>query len=771
LCGALADVVARHESLRTIFPERLGVPRQEVLAASAAKIELAVTVVSEGELAGALSAAAWAPFDLAREGPLRAHLFALGDREHVLLLVLHHIAGDGWSLVPLLRDLGEFYGARRSGRAAVLPALPVQYADYTLWQREVLGSEEDEGSAIARQLSFWTRRLEGLAEEIALPFDHARPAVSSYRGGSVPLELSAALHGGLLELARSSGASLFMVLQAGLAALLTRLGAGDDIAIGSPIAGRTDSALDDLVGFFVNTLVLRTDTSGAPSFRELIGRVRASNLAAYGHAELPFERLVEVLNPSRSLSRHPLFQVMLTVQDGGEGAVELSGLHASVEGVSNASAKFDLSVSVAERRGGDGAPGGIVGVLEYASDLFERGSVEALADRFVRLLEDALADPERAIGRLAILTPAERHTILAEWNATTRSLPSATLPELFGAQVAKTPDAVAATFEGARLSYGELDARANRLAHHLRALGVGREVVVGLCVERSLAMLVGLLGILKAGGAYLPLDPGYPRERLAFMLSDAGARVLVTQTALRAQLPATDARVVCLDGDEDASAIARCPDGAPASGLASQNAAYVIYTSGSTGTPKGVVIGHHSVVRLVTKPNYVELGPDDVFLHLAPLSFDASTFEIWGALLNGAELVVYPEGVLDIAELRRTIVANGVSVLWLTAALFHQVVDEDVAAIAGGRQLLAGGDVVSALHVRKVAEAQNGRSRLINGYGPTEGTTFSACFTVAGRSEVHESIPIGRPISNTRVYVLDAGLEPVAVGVCGELYI
>ncbi|MBV8853817.1 MAG: AMP-binding protein, partial [Sinobacteraceae bacterium] len=522
LAAALTDVVERHESLRTIFPERQGVPRQEVLACSAAKIALAVEVVSEGELAGALSAAAWAPFDLAREVPLRAHLFALGEREHVLLLVLHHIAGDGWSLGPLLRDLGEFYAARRSGRVAVLPALPVQYADYTLWQREVLGSEEEAGSAISRQLSFWRERLEGLPEEIALPFDHARPALSSYRGGSVPLALSAQLHGGLVELARASGASVFMVLQAGLAALLTRLGAGEDIAIGSAIAGRTDSALDDLVGFFVNTLVLRTDTSGGPSFRELIGRVRAGNLAAYGHAELPFERLVEVLNPSRSLSRHPLFQVMLTLQNQGELDAAFSGLQASVEAVASASAKFDLSVSVAERRGGDGTPGGIVGVLEYASDLFERASIAALADRYVRLLEGALAAPERAIGQLAILSAAERHTILEEWNATTRVLPSATLPELFAAQVAKSPDAVAAIFEGEELSYGELDARANRLAHHLRALGVGPEVVVGLCVERSLAMLVGLLGILKAGGAYLPLDPSYPRERLGFMLADAG---------------------------------------------------------------------------------------------------------------------------------------------------------------------------------------------------------------------------------------------------------
>ena len=602
---ALGDLVERHESLRTIFPDRLGVPRQEILDAGTARPRLSVTAVDEAGLAGALAAAARTGFDLAREPPLRVHLFALGAGEHVVVLLLHHIAGDGWSLAPLLRDLGRFYEARCRGQAAAVAALPVQYADYTLWQHAVLGSEEDGESAISRQLSFWTGQLAGLPDQLDLPLDRARPAVASYRGGSVPLALSAPLHAALLELARTSGASLFMVLQAGLAALLTRLGAGHDIAIGSPIAGRTDSALDDLVGFFVNTLVLRTDTSGAPSFRELIGRVRASNLAAYGHQELPFERLVEVLNPARSLSRHPLFQVMLVLQNNAELSFELAGLDARFETVATASAKFDLSLSLAERRGADGSPAGIEGALEYASDLFDRASVEAIAGRLVRLLEGAVADPGRAIGKLDILGLAERRTILEEWNDTARAIPAATLPELFASQVARTPDAVAAVFEDARLSYGELDARASQLAHHLRALGVGPEVVVGLCIERSLEMLIGLLGILKAGGAYLPLDPDYPRERLAFMLADAAAPVLVTRAALRAQLPSHDARIggargdgahiVCLDADWPA--IAQHPTTAPATSLQPQHPAYVIYTSGSTGTPKGVVVTHHGLVN------------------------------------------------------------------------------------------------------------------------------------------------------------------------------
>ena len=391
--GALCDLVARHESLRTVFPDRLGVPRQEILAASAAP-SLEVVEVSAGELAGALAGAARRGFDLSAEPPLRAHLFVIGEHEQVLLLLLHHIAGDGWSLAPLWRDVARFYAARRRGVAAPVADLPVQYADYTLWQHAVLGDESDASSAMARQLSYWSDRLAGLPDQLDLPCDRPRPAVASYRGAAIAVSLPAALHRGLVELARQSQASVFMVLQAGLAALLSRLGAGSDIPIGSPIAGRTDLALDDLVGFFVNTLVLRTDTSGHPSFRELIGRVRAGNLAAYSHQDVPFERLVEALNPARSLSRHPLFQVMLAFQNNAAVALELDGVEARFEPVATATSKFDLSLSLAEARSADGAPAGLAGTLEYASDLFDRSSVEALAARLVRLLEAAVAAPE-----------------------------------------------------------------------------------------------------------------------------------------------------------------------------------------------------------------------------------------------------------------------------------------------------------------------------------------------------------------------------------------
>src|SRR5580700_6568646 len=604
--AALGDVVERHESLRTVFPETGGIPRQVILEASAAGPRLEVESVSEAALAGALAGAARHGFDLSAQPPLRAHLFVLGDNEHVLLLLLHHIAGDGWSMAPLWRDLAGAYAARLEGKAPQLPALPVQYADYTLWQHEVLGREDDADSAISRQLGFWTSSLKDLPDQIELPSDRPRPAVASHRGDSIGLHIGADLHRGLLALARDGQASLFMVLQAALAALLTRLGASTDIAIGSPIAGRTDRALDELVGFFVNTLVLRTDTSGNPSFGDLVARVRATNLAAYGHQDLPFERLVEVLNPARSLSRHPLFQVMLALQNNAPVSLDLPGLSASLEPVATASAKFDLSLSFGEQRALDGTPKGIVGVLEYSTDLFERDSVEALGARLVRLLEAAVAEPERAIGRLDILSAEERHTILREWNATAQAIPFATVPELFAAQAARTPEAVAVVFEDQRLTYAQLDARANQLAHHLRSLGVGPEVVVGLCVERSLEMLVALLGILKAGGAYVPLDPAYPAERLAYMIEDglcvsaASRPVLVTLERSVGVLPASAAAradILCLDREETGAIDAGPVDRA---GMSPDHLAYVVYTSGSTGRPKGVGMPHRPLVNLVT---------------------------------------------------------------------------------------------------------------------------------------------------------------------------
>ena len=788
--GALCDLIERHESLRTVFPEVLGVPRQEVVAASAARVELEVTNVTEDELAAALARAVGRGFDLARELPLRAHLYAIEATpgqvasEHVLLLVLHHIAGDGWSLRPLLRDLGVLYRARVEGTSAQLPALPVQYADYTLWQQAVLGEEGEADSAIARQLAFWKEALGELPEQIELPADRARPAVSSHRGGHVPLTIDAELHRGLATLARSSGASLFMVLQAGLAGLLTRLGAGTDIALGSPVAGRMDAALDELVGFFVNTLVLRTDTSGNPDFGELIGRVRSRNLAAYAHAELPFERLVEVLNPARSLSRHPLFQVMLAFEaaDGAGAELSLPGLTVQPHAVAAATSKFDLSVALTEQRTASGEPAGLTGVLEYAADLFDRGTVEAIGQRLIRLLTAAVADATRPLGSLAILDEAERcdHPRGLQRHGAgacgARTGPATTCPSLFAAQALRTPDAVAVVFEDRCLTYAALDAHANRLANHLRGLGVGPETVVGLCVERSPEMVVGLLGILKAGAAYLPLDPNYPRERLAFMLTDAGAPVLVTQQALLERLPVPaqgsaaqpGATIVRLDADWPL--IARQPATAPAVPLDPRNPAYVIYTSGSTGTPKAVVVEHASLANKVVTLGE-QFGVDQSFRSamLISASFDASIEQTLLPFVGGgAAVVISDEDRESASRLWSAFDRHAVTFMSCVPSYLESVLPQAPEGLVL-RHLALGGEAFSLQFRNRIARKLSG-TQITNLYGPTE-ATIDAISIEVGPGTASPNIPIGRPMPNYRAYVLDDGLEPVPAGVVGELYI
>ena len=581
-----------------------------------------------------------------------------------------------------------------------------------------------------------------------------------------------------MTLARDGQASLFMVLQAGLAALLTRLGAGTDIPIGSPIAGRTDSALDDLVGFFVNTLVLRTDTSGNPSFRNLIARVRAANLTAYSHQDLPFERLVEVLNPARSLARHPLFQVMLAFENNARVSFDLPNLTTTLEAVDTATAKFDLSLDLGERRAPDGSPQGIDGALEYSTDLFDRPSAEAIAGRLIRLLEAMIAAPDQPIGCLDILSAAERHTILREWNDTARPIPAATLPELFEAQAARTPDAVAVVFEDASLTYAALNTRANQLAHYLIGEGVGPEVVVGLCVERSLEMIVGLIGILKAGGAYLPLDPSYPQDRLAFMLDDARPTVLLTQLDLLDALPPHAAKTFCLD--RDWKTLARRSRKNPSHFTAPQSPAYVIYTSGSTGQPKGVVVTHQNVTRLFgATETLFHFSTDDVWALFHSFAFDFSVWEIWGAIVRGGRLVIVPYTVTrSPAEFLRLAAREGLTVLNQTPSAFYQFMQADrenpeLRRTLVLRYVIFGGE---ALDFRKLADwylcHPDSAPLLVNMYGITE-TCVHVSHLAFSRNNVGTSTDslIGRGLPDLRVYVLGSGLDPVPVGVTGELYI
>ncbi|HEX2312418.1 MAG TPA: condensation domain-containing protein, partial [Thermomonospora sp.] len=605
LQAALGDVVERHESLRTVLPDSGGVPRQLVLDPAQAVPELRITETTEDDLPARLATAAGHAFDVSAEPPLRAHLFTLAPDRHVVLLLMHHIAADGWSMAPLARDLITAYAARAEGRAPGWAPLPVQYADYTVWQRELLGSEDDPESLVSAQLAYWREALAGLPEEIALPADRPRPAEATYRGGTERFRLPASVHEALLRLARDTGASPFMVAQAAFAALLTRLGAGTDVPIGSPIAGRTDEALDDLVGMFVNMLVFRTDTSGDPSFRELVARVRETDLAAYAHQDVPFERLVEVLNPVRHLGRHPLFQVGLTFQNNPEARLELPGFTAEPEPLHAGTARFDLLMILTE------TAAGLDGELEYALDLFDPATARDLIGRFERLLTALLADPDQPIGAVDVLEPSERAVILGEWAGGPGPVVAAsTVVSLFEAQVRRDPGAAAVSFEGVTVSYGEVNARANRLARVLRERGAGPERFVALALPRSIDLVVAILAVLKAGAAYVPVDPDYPADRIAYILDDSRPALAVTTSDAAAVLPESCPRVL-LDEEPGAG----LPDGDLGDvGLCPGHPAYVIYTSGSTGRPKGVVVPHQNVVRLLgsTQP-WFDFGPGDVW--------------------------------------------------------------------------------------------------------------------------------------------------------------
>ncbi|MFI9377557.1 amino acid adenylation domain-containing protein, partial [Streptomyces parvulus] len=668
LRAALGDVVARHESLRTVFPETDDAPHQRIL--DGPNVGLPATRVTETELPGALESGARYAFDLSAELPVHARLFTVSEDRHALLLVVHHIAGDGWSLGPLASDLTRAYTARVEGRVPEWTALPVQYADYTLWQNELLGEQDDPDSLFATQVDYWRGALAGLPDQLTLPTDRPRPAVMTYRGDYLTVDVDAELHRRLSEVARASGASLFMVLQAGLAALLSRLGAGEDVPVGAPVAGRTDQALDELVGFFVNTLVVRTDTSGDPTFGELIGRVRERSLAAYAHQDVPFEYLVELLNPARTLSHHPLFQVMLALQNAPETQLELPGLRAGVELGRTGTAKFDLFFSLAERRGERGEPQGLTGVVEYSSDIYDAPTVQMLFERWLRLLDAAVSDPDRPLTGIDILTPEEHRRTVVDFNDTAHAVPDVPLGELFARQVARTPDGLAVTDGSVTLTYAQLDARANQVAHEVLGRGVRSGDAVGVLLERSVGTVVTVLALMKAGAVYVPLDARYPADRIRHVLADTGARLLVTDER---SVPVAGAEAVELFRVESPRSLISDP-GAPGVGVRSDDAAYVMYTSGSTGAPKGIVVTHGNVAALAVDPRFDRVAHERVLLH-SPAAFDASTYELWVPLLSGGTVVVAPAGDLDVPALQRTVVTQGVTALWLTSSLLNVVAE------------------------------------------------------------------------------------------------
>ncbi|MGA2224692.1 MAG: amino acid adenylation domain-containing protein, partial [Syntrophobacteraceae bacterium] len=759
---SLSEIIFRHETLRTTFHEKDGKPIQVISPPSGLDLPVIDLHLQSGadrqaEIDQIVRKQAQDPFDLSKGPLLRSVLLRLDQEEHILLLTMHHIITDGWSLGVLVQEMATFYEAFSQGTIPPLPPLPIQYADFAEWQREWF-----QGEVLESQVSYWKEQLGGDLPILALPTDRPRPAMPTYQGKIKSLVLSKTLHEALVALSQREGVTLFMTLLAAFQALLHRYTGQDDIIVGSPIANRNRLETEGLIGFFANTLVLRTDLSGNPTFRKLLVRVREMALGAYAHQDLPFERLVEELHVARDLSYNPLFQVMLVFQNASLEPLQLSGLTLTPLATETGSAKFDLTLELIE------GPRGLAGSIEYNTDLFDSDTIERMAGHFQILLQGIIANPDSRLSELQLLTEAERHQLL-EWNATQTDYPrDKCIQELFEEQVERIPDAVALVFKDQRLTYRELNRRANQLARHLRNLGVGPEVLVGICMERSLEMVVGLLGILKAGGAYVPLDSAYPRERLAFMVEDTRIAVLLTQRRTMPAIQDFALKMLCLDTDsaaiagEDGENVPVCS--------AADNLAYVMYTSGSTGTPKGVEVLHRGVVRLVINTNFARLDGKGTFLQLAPISFDASTFELWAALLNGATCILYSADAPSTDKLAAHIRGHSVSTLWLTSSLFNAIIDEDPQSLRGVSQVLIGGEQLSAPHVI-CAQENLPETQIINGYGPTENTTFTCCYSIPqGLSRDTTMIPIGRPIANTEVYILDKHRQLVPINVHGELF-
>ncbi|MBE1162044.1 non-ribosomal peptide synthetase [Dyella acidiphila] len=767
LRAAIGDLIARHESLRTVFSGTDGTGQQQVVELAGLETPLQIVELDEAALSAALDRASNYCFDLKREIPFRCHLFKLHDQLHVFIAVMHHIATDGWSHGPMVRDLAEAYDARCAGQAPARAPLEVQYGEYAQWQRKQLGDPSDPDSIIARQTAYWKKALAGLPDQLTLPYDRPRPGKASYRGDTLMCDLGTGLYPRLQEVARKHRVTPFMLFQAAVALLLGKLGAGNDIPLGSSFAGRTDAVLNDMIGFFVNMLVLRTDLSGNPSFSKLLERVRRINLDAYSNHDLPFDYLVDAINPTRTPAYHPLFQVTVAVVDGGEIPLPLGGLKTRSVWPDIRVAKFDLTFNFIQQRPDQGVAQSMLLEVEFATDLFGRDTIALLTQRLARLLQLVADDPDRPIDRIDLLGEDERRQILVDWNATARSMPHATLHQLFSQQAARTPDAVALQDDQRQLSYAQLEQRANQLAHRLQALGAGAGQLIGLCMESSFERIVALLAVLKAGAAYLPLDADYPPVRLSHMLADADAPLVLASAALAPRLPAGECRIAVFE--QEAALAAQSPMHAPDCAAHAEQLAYVMYTSGSTGQPKGIAVTHRNVVDLALDQRLTDAAQQRVLMH-SPQVFDASTYETWMPLLSGRTIVLAPPGKTDVQVLADTIERHRVTTAFITTALLRILLEQAPACLAQLRTLHTGGEAAAPSVFEQLLERWP-QLEVVNVYGPTETTTFATGCWLRAPCRIEASVPIGRPLDNTQAYVLDHALQPVPPGVPGELYL
>ena len=762
---AIAAIIDRHEILRTTYQLQGDAPAQIIspdhnFKLSTINLQHLSENEQQAEIKTLINDYGNKPFDLNKDLLIRCQLLKLNLEEYIFLFCVHHIVFDGWSMGIFDRELSVLYQDFRQGRSPSLPPLLIQYLDFSIWQKQWLKEH-----VLEAQTTYWKQQLSGIFPLLQLPYDRPRPPVQTANGSIEHFNISVACSQNLKELAQRSDTTLFMVLFAAYSTLMHRYSHQPDICIGTPIANRTQQQIESLIGFFVNTLVLRTRFYENQTFLNLLKEVRQTALDAYTYQDVPFDQIVQELKPDRDLSYSPLIQVIFALENTPTDALELDALNCAEIEHQTQVIKFDLALFLSDK------DDQLLGSWEYNTDLFERETIIRWISHFQVLLESITANPEQKIACLPLLTTTEERILSVDWNQRTFEYPQEqSVHRLFEAQVERTPEAIAVVFEEQELTYRELNDRANQLAHYLQSKGLEPETLVGLCVGRSPAMIIGLLGILKAGGAYVPLDPSYPNERLRYMLEDTAVSILLAQDSLTTQLPSSKAKIIYLESDwpeiNRESTNNLILDGNP------ENLAYINYTSGSTGKPKGVKIPHRGIVRLLFGVDYAEFNASEVFLQMAPISFDAATFEIWGALLHGSKCVLLPTSTITTKALGSAIKKYGITTLWLTSALFNTLLDDDPTIFQGIKQLLTGGEALSVKHIQKALKILPS-VQLINGYGPTENTTFTCCYRIPKSIEKASltSIPIGRPIGNTEVYILNSEMRRSPIGVPGELYV